>query len=187
MTTDLQTACESFDKALVSLLDMNAVLREDLNALLDVFPDQSNHVLRRSFVRASWAYIEAITHALKHMMSILVDAGACDLEPEEVTFLERSRTETLTNIKETIKLVAKVFSVPERHLGGGADWRHVKPTLKVRDRLVHPKSVESLEVADSEWETHKQGFGWLVHAFDGLLTDISDKYSQGQCTSNPTG
>lgn len=187
MTSGLQNACERFDKALISLLDMSGVLREDLNALLDAYPDQSNPVLRRSFVRASWAYVEAITHALKLMVSILVDAGACELESKEAAFLEQPRTETLTNIKQTIQLVAKVFKVSDRDLGGGTGWHHVKPSIKVRDRLVHPKSVESLQVADSEWETHADAFAWMVRAFDDLLTDISDQYSQGRgCMSAPS-
>jgi hypothetical protein len=42
-----------------------------------------------------------------------------------------------------------------------------------------------LRVEDPEWEAHKNAFVWLVHAFDGLLTDINDQYSQCQCTSTP--
>ncbi|WP_192939373.1 hypothetical protein [Stutzerimonas stutzeri] len=173
-----QGLCERFDKALISLLDMNGILRDDLNALLDAFPDQRSQVLRRNFVRASWAYVEAITHAFKLMVSMLVSEGACKLEPKEAAFLERPRTATLTNIEQTIKLVAKVFSVPECNIGNGADWRHVGPSMKIRNRLVHPKSMESLHVTDSEWDTHRDGFVWLVEAFDGLLTDISGNGEQ---------
>jgi hypothetical protein len=188
MTIDLHAACDDFEKALKNLLSMNTILREDLDVLLDVFrDDHSNQVLRRNFIRGSWAYVEAITHALKRMTSILVDTSACELEPMQAEFLKLKRVETLENIKKTIKLVAEVFKVPERDLGGGTGWCHVRPTLKVRDRLVHPKSVEELQVEDSEWEAHKEGFEWLLHAFDGLLTDISDKYSQSNgCRSAPT-
>ncbi|WP_052321233.1 hypothetical protein [Pseudomonas fluorescens] len=186
MTTDLHTACDDFDKALENLLSMNSILREDLDALLDVFKDDhSNQVLRRNLVRASWAYVEAITYALKHMTSIIVDAGAYELETKQAEFLEDERTDTLKNVKETIKLVAKVFKVPERDLGGGTDWCNVKPTLKIRDRLVHPKSAEELRIEDSEWEAHKNCFVWLVRAFDGLLSDINDQYSQRQCKDTP--
>ena len=91
MTIDLQTACEDFDKSLENLLCMNTTLREDLEALLDVFrDDHSNQVLRRNFIRASWAYVEAITHALKHMTSIIVDAGACEVERKQAEFLRSS-------------------------------------------------------------------------------------------------
>ncbi|WP_191832679.1 hypothetical protein [Pseudomonas fluorescens] len=188
MTVDSQDSCECFDTALVSLLGMNDILREDLSALLDAYKDdQSNQVLRRSFVRASWAYVEAITRALKFMTSILIDAGGCDVEPQEIKFLKQRKTETLTNIKETIRLVAKAFKVSERNVGGGTGWCHVVSNIKVRDRLVHPKSVESLQVVDSEWEAHKRSFVWLVETFDSLLTDISDQYSQGRgCTSSAT-
>lgn len=178
MIMDSQDPCERFDEALISLLGMNRILRDDLNALLDAFPDQRSQVLRRDFVRASWAYVEAITYALKFMVRVLVDVGACRLEPKEAVFLEQPRTETLKNIKQTIKLVSKVFSVSECDLGGGTDWNHVGPSMKIRDRLVHPKSVASLQVADSEWDAHKDGFVWLVKAFDGLLTDISDRYKR---------
>jgi hypothetical protein len=187
MATDLQLACERFDKALLSLLDMNTALREDLDSLLDAYEDDnSNQVLRRSFVRASWAYVEAITHAFKSMTSIVVNAKGCVLEPKEVAFLEQSRMDTLTNIKGIITLVAKVFNVPKRDSGGGTDWRHVEPSIKVRNRLVHPKSVADLQVTDAEWEVHRNGFVWLVHAFDGLLSDINDQYSQShQCSNAP--
>lgn len=174
MIMDSQDPCERFDEALISLLGMNGILRGDLNALLDAFPDQSSQVLRRDFVRASWAYVEAITYALKFMVSVLVDVGACRLEPKEAAFLEQPKTETLTNIKQTIKLVSKVFSVSECDLGGGAGWRYVGPSVEIRNRLVHPKSMESLQVTDSEWDTHRDAFVWLVGAFDGLLTDISE-------------
>lgn len=178
MTINLHTACEDFDKALENLLAMNATLRDDLNTLLDVFrDDHANQVLRRNFVRASWAYVEAITHALKHMTSILVDTGAYDLDPEKAAFLKLERVQTLNNIKETIKLVSKVFDVPKRDLGGGSGWCLVKPALKVRDRLVHPKSARELRVEDAEWKALKGGFKWLVRAFDGLLADITERHS----------
>ncbi|ENY78056.1 hypothetical protein C206_08734 [Pseudomonas putida TRO1] len=146
----LLDACEHFDKALVSLLGMNDILREDLNALLDAFPDQSSQVLRRSFVQASWAYVEAITHALKLMASIMVDAATCRLEADEIAFLRAQRAGTLCNIKQTIHVVTKVFGLRERNLGGGSDWRLVKPSIKIRDRLVHPRAVESLQVGDTD-------------------------------------
>ncbi|MFJ2487849.1 hypothetical protein [Pseudomonas sp. NPDC087639] len=172
MSTDLQSACERFDKAMSSLLDMNAVLREDLEVLLAAFPDQSGQVLRRNFIRASWAYVEAITFAFKNMATLLVDEGACEVDPKDKEFLNSQRFEALENVKATMRLVVKVFSVPERDLGGGTDWRHVKPSNTVRNRLLHPKSVEDLQVSNAEWESHKSAFVWLVHAFDGLLTDI---------------
>ncbi|PMW94847.1 hypothetical protein C1X59_27590 [Pseudomonas sp. FW215-R2] len=172
MSADLQSACERFDKALSSLLDMNAVLREDLEVLLAAFPDQSGQVLRRSFVRASWAYVEAITFAFKNMATLLVDEGACEMDPKDKEFLNSQRFEAVENVKATMKLAAKAFSVPERNLGGGADWRHVKPSNSVRNRLLHPKSVEDLQVSNAEWESHKSAFDWFVRAFDGLLTDI---------------
>jgi hypothetical protein len=65
MSTDLQSACEHFDKAFSSLLEMNDVLREDLEVLFAAFPDQSGQVLRRNFIRASWAYVEAVTFAFQ--------------------------------------------------------------------------------------------------------------------------
>lgn len=178
MTTDLRTARDDFDKAIGNLLDMNTILREDMNALLCAFrDDQTKQALRRCFIRASWAYVEAITHALKHMTSILVDAGAYELDPEKAAFLKLERVQTLNNIKETIRLVSEVFDVPERDLGGGSGWCLVKPALKVRDRLVHPKSAGELRVEDAEWKALKGGFDWLVHAFDGLLTDITERHS----------
>lgn len=180
---DLQEACEGFDKALVSLLGMNDILREDLNALLDAFPDQSSQVLRRSFVRASWAYVEAITHALKLMTSIVMDAAICKLESDEIAFLRGQRVGVLSSIKQTIHVVTKVFGLPERNLGGGSDWLRVKPSIKVRDRLVHPKTVESLQVGDLDWQTHTQGFVWLVQIFDKLLVDISASHEQ--CERRP--
>ncbi|MFJ3450697.1 hypothetical protein ACIPM0_21125 [Pseudomonas sichuanensis] len=169
---DLQDACESLDKALTSLRDMNKILRQDLNALLNAFSDESNQVLRRNFIRASWAYVEANTHALKLMTSIIVDAASCRLESDEIAFLKDRRTETLCNIKRTIRVVTKVFGLSERNLGGGSDWHRVKSSSKVRDRLVHPKTVENLQVGNHDWETHKLGYAWLVSIFDKLLLDI---------------
>lgn len=172
MSADLQSACERFDKALSSLLDMNAVLREDLEVLLAAFPDQSGQVLRRNFIRASWAYVEAIAFAFKSMATLLVDEGACEVDPKDKEFLNNQRFEALENVKMTMKLAAKVFSVPERNLGGGTDWRHVKASNTVRNRLLHPKSLSDLKVSNAEWESHTSAFAWLVRAFDGLLTDV---------------
>lgn len=177
MTTVRQGPSECFDDALDNLLGMSDVLRNDMESLLDAFrDDQESQVLRRTCVRASWAYVEAITHASKNMIEILADASACELESKDREFLEQQKPETLKNIKLTIRLVTKVFDVPERDLGGGSDWCHVTAALKLRNRLVHPKSAARLKVDDSEWECHRLGFVWLVRTFDGLLRDISDKF-----------
>lgn len=64
--------------------------------------------------------------------------------------------------------------VSECDLGGGTGWNHYGPSIRIRDRLVHPRSVASLQVADSEWDGRKDGFVSLVETFDDLLTGISE-------------
>lgn len=176
MGKDIKIAYRRFDEALVDLLEMSAIMRDDLNALLDADQDaNSSQPLRRNVVRASWAYIEAVPSAMKAMLLALVEAGAYSATDKEHDFLIASRCETRSNLRDTLRLSAKVFAVPQRDLGAGGGWPHVRPMIALRNRLVHPKSAAALHVTDNEWCIHIEGFNWLINSFDGILMDIHAK------------
>ncbi len=130
----------------------------------------------RQFIRAVFAFIEAVTFSIKvnaaqlcmkNRISLL-DAErffACDVEyalSEKGEVYERAAHIKLAhNIRFAFALQEKALSIEKKFDAGVEWWSCLKVVIKVRDRLMHPKMPEDIDVTGNEMLT-------IVKAFNGF-------------------
>lgn len=187
MTHELRAYARTLDKDLQNLFNMNGVLRDDLHTLLDMFnDDRDNQTLRRSLVRACWAYVEAVVFGIRTMTLRAVDLGEGDMTWKDRKFLtgisftvshegeircKKEHPGAQENIRRAFKAASKYFNLPWKPSFTGG-WLHVKGSIQLRDRLVHPKSNRQLWIADDEIARHNEAFEWFDTAFSGFFNDL---------------
>ncbi|TKB62353.1 MAG: hypothetical protein E8D49_01195 [Nitrospira sp.] len=137
---------------------------------------------RRNYIRALFAVIELSVFVLKR--TLLIAALSC---PRKLTFAERAllheETFDLTNTGEvrtqkkflkladnlrfTIQCVDKHFGLSLNFNPGDRNWKDFKETLKIRNRITHPKGHKDFDVSKEEAELAVR----VGHWFEEFLKD----------------
>ncbi|MNT83797.1 hypothetical protein D3C72_2237220 [compost metagenome] len=55
---------------------------------------------------------------------------------------------------------------------GGVEWEKVRASVELRNRIVHPETVDQLEISDDEFEGNRIAIEWLSDAFADLINDL---------------
>jgi|GEM_PF-1162300 len=192
MSLEVQAYAHALGKRLDELLGVNELLRDDLNALLEIYSDDwRNPVFRRAFVRACWAYIEAVVYGVKDTTLWAANLGAADLPAKDFKFLsgvtfvvstdgkveaKLIRCDTEKNIRHTLRIAADCFDRVTGPDFSHKGWRMLKVSLQLRHRLVHPKCVAQLRVSDQEIEDLRESFVWFAELFTKLISDVHECY-----------
>jgi hypothetical protein len=128
---------------------------------------------RRELVRTISASIEGLHWQLKNdllencrdKLSILEQAAM----QEETFFVDGHGevhsqprylplTDAIRLVIEVVKRVRPTYEIDLTHPG----WACLKQTIKLRNRLVHPKKLEELAVTDAERNAAVRGFRWFL-------------------------
>jgi hypothetical protein len=160
-------------------------LKEDVDRSIDEMEEyDDDQFSRRTYVRAVFAMIEGAVFALKQEVLEESRIRKIALSPEEIAVLsERSYSLTGSgkahvgvyypsleaNIKFAFPIFARVFGETlefDPPLSEDSGWHSLCKAKKVRDRLMHPKSVEQLEVNDSELNDVKDAAEWIEDQLD---------------------
>lgn len=195
MSADRQTI-EAYSKvsirALDELLAITKVLRGDIEDQLAKFDDNRDSQLwRRNHVRMMWAMFEGVIFNIKQFTLVLAVLSDNSLTDEERIFLsdkQYNTTEdgisqevavhqpTLSNIKETFKLCARLFDLDWKPNFGDSLWAAVKLSLEVRHRVTHPKKVIQLEITDEEIEFHHDAMEWFIEHYNSFQMELLKRY-----------
>ena len=192
MQHQLQAYARGLALPLDDLLHANTLLREDIQRLMDAFNDDwDDQTFRRILVRACWSHIEAVVFGLKQMVLMACTLGSEDLSAKTQAFLRESeisvdgrgnatvrvvRTDTLKNVKLSLKLASKYFDVPWKPNFRAPAWGQLAESLELRHRLTHPKSAAALFVSDSETEALRDGFLWFSGGFNDFLQSMQQRH-----------
>lgn len=133
--------------------------------------DTANH--RRELVRAAFAAIEGLHWQLKrdvlaHGLSNLSAHEYAAMVEETYSVDDRGNVNTFPRflpLTTAIRLVVNVvrryrpdYSLDFNHVG----WANLKAAVDIRNRLVHPKTVEDLNVSDDELKKAMSAFAWIL-------------------------
>ncbi|OXY83511.1 hypothetical protein [Oceanimonas doudoroffii] len=136
----------------------------------------------RQLVRAGFAYIEGVSFSLKvAAIDDAIDNGIELTQAEidlafEVSHQLNDKGEIVAvsahinltkNIKFAFNLYSKAHQLNKAFHAGGAWWGDFKKAIKIRDRLMHPRSPEDLDIEPSEVITVISA----VRGFEALLTE----------------
>jgi hypothetical protein len=144
---------------------------------------------RRTLVRTVFAYVEAHATIFRRMIlemyarnehpripiTKIVLLQDYEYQIDEVGRVKRQALKlvTLKQIALTLRTLAEVMGKDDRyishHMFGVNDWRNLKESMKVRDRLTHPKKFTDLIVTDEEKKRCVGAFHWLGGITNELL------------------
>ena len=177
MQHTLKAHSKNLGKELDELLGITDVLREDLNQTLNIEEQLDLQTWRRHLIRASWALFEGYIYGIKLFIKKactlgseeltekemkLIDEGVFIIDTNGVVKWETNYESTINNIKKTLKLSSNKFDLnwaPDFNDNG---WKDLRDSITIRHRIVHPKSIASLEITDAEIEAHKNSISWFI-------------------------
>ncbi len=192
MTEPLPSFVRNLGKTLDEMLEVSGVLRQDIESLVAAYRhDWSSQPLRRMFVRAYWSMIEGEVFCTKQFALRACELGDKSLSAEEHVFLSESRVivdeegtaslkhahiDTLSNLKQTLKIAASKFDLDWAPNFSTQGWEKLALSLELRHRITHPKVAAELVVSESELDIHKDAFAWFLEAFNEFQTSLLRKY-----------
>jgi hypothetical protein len=141
-------------------------------------PVALNQIERRVLVRSILAFIEAMTYAMKNLVLRIDDSAiplseqerllamevTCELDHSGRAQSRPAKLRTLPNVRFAFSLAAKAFPSDVFLLDLSGDrLQALERSIKVRDRLTHPKSDASLLVSDDEISEAFMVYVWFDH------------------------
>jgi hypothetical protein len=168
----IETLGEDFDRCYQNILQSFDEGTIDDNGLLDA--DYEFHA--RQLIRAAFAYIEAVTfsvkitaatHCLQRRVSIspqeryLAGEVDYDLDDKGAVIERPARIKLSRNIRFALALYERAHKIQPPFDPSSEWWCHLRESTRVRDRLMHPRMPEDLDVSPNELINvirAKQGF-----------------------------
>jgi hypothetical protein len=147
---------------------------------------RGRQVLRRSMVRAAFALIEAMAYSLKFIAVSLPGPGS--LSPGQVALareedyelsdkgevtIRSPRLSFLKNLRFAFIVYATAFTASFSLDVSGKGWQALQRAIKVRDRLMHPKTARDLEVTDEEKLDTINALTWLYEQVAVLHNSVT--------------
>jgi hypothetical protein len=142
----------------------------------DKMDEEQINILRRTYVRNSFAFVEGLTNILKKSALILYQGESIEIEASEQLLLQdldfdlNERGEVITkkakislskNIKFAFRSYAKAANYDFELDISNSGWNCIINGAKIRDRLMHPKKSNDLVISDKDYNTVREGIKWF--------------------------
>lgn len=197
MSSNLKELIKSISEHLGDLGTTFNMLSKDCEATLKRIQDSPEPLDYRSYMRSLFALIESTMYSQKQLAKhvdtalkatpIWSDiAGLSQLELlaiDEKTFQINDdgsvkATDSFIRFRQNFKFSFVVlgkccgsdFRPPYDKSKG---WDSLQKTLKVRDKLMHPKSVKDLDVTPTEFKDAQRASNWFAQVFQIALQSIN--------------
>jgi hypothetical protein len=134
--------------AIDNFFSLSDILRADVLQSFDCETEAQSW--RRGFIRASASLIEGYAHGLRELCAVSFRCTGVPMinSKEQKVIRAEKRFNTVLRVKYTLSAAYKLFELmPAPHFGR-AEWQCAKYFFTKRDKLMHPKRPEDLEVAD---------------------------------------
>jgi hypothetical protein len=176
----------TLENAREEFVRMFFALREDAVHWLPTSQGPDNPFRRRAFVRATFAFVEGTVHVMKRIALAMGEAGEIEFSNAELAVLREEHYElgsgkaqtrkmkvrTLDNVRFAVDSFARAHKLNAYLKVDGPGWQTVQAGLRIRHRLLHPKSSKDLEVSDEEVEIVNAAGKWFQDAVIELFTGI---------------
>lgn len=165
-------------------------LGEDVSAQYQLLLSDDSQMLRRSFIRSFFAYVEGLTHVVKQYAMREAKRHPGDFTIAELAMLQEENYSL--NNKGAVSTQRKFLPTGENFLFamnthlkrisgvelgidlGGVEWQSFLKALQVRHRIVHPKSVSELTISDSEKEAIMKVSLWFNRTVIDRLLEAAE-------------
>lgn len=168
------------------------VLRSDVDAADAAITKKDSPFARRQFVRTALAKVEGLTSVLKQLALTSPDTYSASeitlLREETFALDEKGEPQATTanlklasNIQFAFRMYAKYCGLRFPLPTSRSEWGDLRQAIRVRNRLMHPKALESLDVTNSELEATRRATNWIDTKWFELQELAIDKglYEQG--------
>lgn len=147
---------------------------------------------RRNLIRSIFAFFEGVSYWLKVVAAASADAGgfgtltedeaALCIESDQKSLtltdkgelsvrIDTPKLRTLPNVRFAFRIFAKAHNIPFALDAGSRGWQAITETNKVRDRLMHPRDPNKLNVDNDEIKTAAEAFNWFHEQANKMLHD----------------
>lgn len=143
----------------------------------DIRTQTLSQVERRILIRSIFSYIEAITFALKALVlshpysskltegeRVLASEVSYDLKSTGDVSVRSAKLSLASNVRFTFKIFATVFESWTPLDTGGHDWECFQRSIKVRDRITHPKRATDLFITGVELDEANSAIIWFYQS-----------------------
>ena len=79
----------------------------------------------------------------------------------EVKVIGKSKIPLLNNLLFAFRMYGKIFDIEFRLDKSGIGWQSLRESIKVRDRLMHPKKAEDLSISIPELDKAIKAYTWV--------------------------
>jgi hypothetical protein len=180
----------AFEESLRRCCDLVDILSGDVRRHIAESDNQDDAFTRRGFVRCVCAYIEGVAHVMKQaalIMSansegvftaaelLLLSDRAPDLKENGNVIEKRAKLLTLANVRFAFLSFARAQHVALEIDFIGEEWARVKRAFEIRDKLMHPKSVHDLEIAEADANMVLMAGEWIHESFLTLMGQTAAK------------
>jgi len=175
----LEHLSERFGKAFDDYLALGDELRADMESMLNI--DPTSHAVRRNWIRISSALIEGNLFAISRLCVVLRECeNVAELTQPEIKALENAKN---CSFKERFKLVFraahKTFALTTSPDFGGQEWQNASAFFDLRNNIIHPKNVQSIQVTKQEWDNeYFPAMLWLSQQVLSFLEALQIEYAK---------
>jgi hypothetical protein len=183
-------------EALRKLKGMMDVLTDDVNEFMEMAIVPNKIIpfsATRAYVRAVFALVEGVSFAFRQLAASLPETEHClshgelaVLNDESYGVKDNGEVSTTTRFLKvhsgtrfTFGICKRLYEIQTEIDYGGKGWDSFMKAIKIRDRLMHPKSVESLDVTEDEIGIVSDGLEWFIDAvhvtMDGMHAHLTKK------------
>ncbi|ODS91171.1 MAG: hypothetical protein ABS45_12040 [Comamonas sp. SCN 65-56] len=139
----------------------------------------------RQLIRAAFAYIEGATYILKVEASFNSEERGVELTPQQQHFIfeadfeindkgevtqKPAKIPLVKNIRFAFSIFAEANGIPHKLDTKAEWWQLLLDSIRVRDRLMHPREPSDLDVAPSETIAMIKAKGGFDAELQGLLS-----------------
>jgi len=97
------------------------------------------------------------------------------VDEEGAASLKQAQIDTLSNLKQTLKIAASKFDLDWTPNFSTQGWEKLALSLELRHRITHPKATAELVVSESELDIHKDAFAWFLEASNEFQASLLRK------------
>ena len=190
MTYDEGLLKTPIGKAWFELKEILNVLYEDVDFAERMWKDQDSQFWRRTFIRSVFALIEGFTYSLKQVALQAAKRFHIELSKSEIALLleesyevnDKGLAETKKdyiqlpkNIKFAFNMYSRAYELNYKLKIDDSGWESFKESLKVRNRLTHPKSTGDVLVSDQDMSYAESAAIWFVKSSDEIQRAMIEK------------
>ena len=142
--------------------------------------DPKSQFWRRTMIHTLFALTEVTTYAIKQFLLHKYSLREIELSSPEIAILreenyvlknngkvstEKAKLRTADNFKFALSLFIEKTGAAHPLAFNGGEWEAYKKSLKIRDRITHPKSFSDVIVTDSEYDVLRESINFIGQSY----------------------